>query len=213
MIQVVLAKEPVDFDAKVRQKGLAALDELIGRPPKTKRAGPKRKVVASRLDDIPADQFPPYWRDALDDLLREYHRMCAFLAVYLEHATGNPTVDHMLPKSTRRDLAYEWSNYRLCAGTINSMKRDLVGLVDPKDCREGWFELNLVSFEVGPGTAVPPHMVKEVKDTCKLLNGRDSRKLREEYAAAYWDKAITIEYLQRRAPFVANELRRQSRVD
>ena len=31
MIPVALAMEPADFDAKVRQPGLAAIDELVGR--------------------------------------------------------------------------------------------------------------------------------------------------------------------------------------
>lgn len=212
MIQVVLAKEPADFDAKVRQKGLSALAEMAGLPTKRKRAGPKRKVIASRVEDIPADQFPPYWRESLEDLLREYDRRCAFLAVYLEPAAGAPTVDHMLPKSKRHDMVYEWSNYRLCAATINTRKNNLAGLVDPIDCRDGWFKLDLVSFEVCPGEHAPPRWAKEIGATCKLLNSSDCLKLREEYATEYWKGGIRWDYLQRRAPFVAMELSRQDRL-
>lgn len=53
-------------------------------------------------------------------MLEAYERRCAYLALYLEHATGNPTVDHVLPKSRVWDQIYEWSNYRLCAALINT---------------------------------------------------------------------------------------------
>jgi len=55
--------------------------------------------VADAEDKIPADKFPPFWRKALDDMLVRYARRCAYLAMYFEPATGNPTVDHALPKS------------------------------------------------------------------------------------------------------------------
>jgi len=38
------------------------------------------------------------------------------------------------------------------------------------------------------------------------------RKSLEEYAEDYWSEYVTLDYLTRRAPFVANELRRQNRL-
>ena len=158
MIQVRLAPEPPSFDREVRQKGLSAIAEMVGRAPSRARPGPRRKRVARRKEEIPADRFPAYWRAALGSLLESYERLCAFLALYLEHATGNPGVDHFIFKSRRWDQVYEWSNYRLCASTINSRKSDLSGIVDPVECRTGWFALEWVGFQVIRGPEAPSHL-------------------------------------------------------
>jgi hypothetical protein len=171
--------------------------------------GPKRKPCASREQDIPPEQFPPYWRDALDDLLRCYDRRCAFLALYLEHATGNPSVDHMLPKSRQWDAIYEWLNYRLCAASINASKRDLTTIVDPFDCRPGWFALECVGFQVTRGPDAPAAQARNIDATLELLNRPEFCNAREEYVSGYQAGHIELAYLQRRAPFIAQELRRQ----
>ncbi|MBN8422341.1 MAG: hypothetical protein J0L73_25725 [Verrucomicrobia bacterium] len=213
MIQVVLAPEPAVFDAKVRQKGLSAIDEMVGRQPRLKRRGPKRTGTTwPREQDIPATEFPPYWRDSLDDLRISYHHRCAFLALYLEHATGNPSVDHMLPKSKHWEQVYEWNNYRLCAATINSRKQDLTDIIDPVDCRPDWFALELVAFQVVAGSKAPADKLVEMTATLELLNAPECRKQREEYITEYWKKEISLRYLERRAPFLAIELRRQGRL-
>ena len=209
MIQVVLAPEPLHFDDKVRQKGLSAIDEMVGRPPRRPHGGPVRDIIAGKEEDIPPSKFPPYWRDASDTMLSAYGRRCAFLALYLEHGTGNPSVDHMIPKSTRWDLAYEWSNYRLCAASLNAQKSDMSGLIDPLDCRQGWFALELVGFQITLGVSAPVSLDTELNATIDLLNGSVFCKAREEYCTSYQRGDISIDYLERRAPFVAYEMRRQ----
>lgn len=212
MIQLRLAPEPPSFDRNVRQKGLAAIDELVGRTPRKLRRGPKRQPIARREQDIPPNSFPAYWRDALPDMLDSYERRCAFLALYLEYATGNPSVDHMIPKSRRWDQVYEWNNYRLCASTINARKNDLTGLIDPVDCRPGWFALELVGYQVIPGPEAPSDRHAEISATLNLLNTPDCCRAREEYVRCYHAGSIDLAYLRRRAPFVADELRRQKQL-
>ena len=216
MLPLACAQEPQGFDGAVRQKGLSAIDELVGRKPRVPHPGRRLKIVATREVDIPASAFPAYWRDALRDLLREYHRRCAFLGLYIPHATGNPTVDHMLPKSRVWNQVYEWRNYRLCAASINASKRDLVGLIDPFECKTGWFRLELVAFQVVRGPRAPRVRSKEIEATLKLLNGEDACKAREQYVADYeagpGSGGIDLPHLERRAPFIAIELRRQGRL-
>ncbi|MGN6110978.1 MAG: hypothetical protein ACTHU0_38125 [Kofleriaceae bacterium] len=216
MIPVTLAPEPADFDKKIRQPGLSAIDELVGRPPRLKRRGPKRSAIATTEAKIPADKFPPFWREALEDLLDGYERRCAYLAMYLHHATGSPTVDHVLPKSYAWELVYEWSNYRLCASIINSKKNNLLDLIDPFDVAPGWFELNLATFHVVRGEAAPTTQHAKIDATLPVLNQRDCWKEREEYVACYrrgpTHKGIDLTYLEHRAPFVASELRRQGQL-
>lgn len=208
----MLAQEPADFDKEVRQPGLSAIDELVGRPPRLRRRGPKRDKVADVESDIPPDSFPPFWRHALDTMMVVYEQRCAYLAVWIE-VTGNPTVDHVAPVSRAWDKVYEWSNYRLCTGVVNTKKGDLVHLVDPIDARIGWFELDLSSYAVVRGAAAPTAHHQAIDRTLPLLNLPDCCVLRRTYVEDYWlgpdDGGISLKYLERRAPFVALELRRQ----
>jgi hypothetical protein len=124
MIPVKPAPMPPDFDKKVRRHGLSAIAELVGEPPLIKRPGPRRKKIAERREDIPAESFPPFWREALDDMLLAYDRTCAYMAIYIEKVTGAPTVDHMIPRSVEWTQVYEWDNYRLACSLMNSRKKE-----------------------------------------------------------------------------------------
>jgi len=212
VIPVVLAPEPPHFDHHVRKPGLSAIDELVGRPPRVRRRGPKRSKVADVESAIPAASFPPFWRDALDDMMVAYEQRCAYLAVWIE-ATGNPTVDHVAPVSQAWDKVYEWSNYRLCTGVVNARKGALVDLVDPVEAGVGWFALDLGSYAAVRGADAPAAHHRAIDRTLPLLNLPDCRRLRQQYVEDYWRGpdvgGISLAYLERRAPFVAAELRRQ----
>lgn len=207
MLPVQLAQEPPTFDKNVRQPGLRHLMERDGGP--VKRRGPKRKAMS--VDRDITSKLKPLWRSALPDMLVAYRRTCAFLALYIPPATGNPTVDHMLPKSRHPSLAYEWANYRLCAASVNARKRDTEGIVDPFECQSGWFELELVSFQVKRGSAAPKAKQADIERTLDLLNIEDARRAREEHYVDYENGEISFEKLQRLAPFVAAEVERQKR--
>ncbi len=216
MIPVALANEPPNFDTKVRQPGLSAIAELAGHPPLITRPGRRRKKLASREQDIPADEFPPYWREALPEMLIAYERRCAYLAMYIHPATGNPTVDHVVPKSYAWDRVYEWSNYRLCAGIINAKKGASLGLVDPCAIGVGWFALNLNTFHVERGDAAPEAQLARIALTLPVLNQRNCVQAREEYVRCYrvgpGEGGFDLAHLASRAPFVAAELRRQGQL-
>ena len=216
MIPVAPAPEPADFDRKVRQPGLSAIDEMVGRKPRLKRPGPRREKIAAREADIPADKFPPFWREALEDMLERYERRCAYLAMHLHHATGNPTVDHFVPKSSAWDQVYEWANYRLCAGVINSNKGELVSVVAPFKVKQGWFALSLDTCRIGQGPRAPQSQSTRIAATLPILNLRPCVKAREEYLRRYelgpGHRGIDLAYLEDFAPFIASELRRQGRL-
>ncbi|MBF0124761.1 MAG: hypothetical protein HQL60_05435 [Magnetococcales bacterium] len=216
MIPVTPSPEPATFHAKVRQPGRSAIDELVGRQPKLNRPGPKRKKIANQEREIPAEAFPPYWREALPEMLIAYEHRCAYLAMYIHHATGNPTVDHVIPKSYDWRHVYEWANYRLCAAIINSKKGALLTFVDPFAIDVGWFTLNLNTFCVERGSAAPRAEWSRIEATIPLLNQRLCIKEREEYANRYrlgpYAGGIDLTYLEIRAPFIASELRRQKQL-
>ena len=131
MIPVDPAPEPPDFDRKVRQPGLSAIAEMVGEPPLLRRRGRRRSKIADRREDIPSESFPPFWRDALDDMMLAYNQICAYMAIYIEKVTGAATVDHMIPRSVEWSQVYEWDNYRLACSLMNSRKNDAIFVLDP----------------------------------------------------------------------------------
>lgn len=214
MIPVTAAPEPADFHERVRRPGLDAIAELVGEAPSRPRPGPKRKARYPRREAIPPTEFPAFWRDVLPDMLEKYHRLCAYLSLYIEHATGAASVDHVIPKSKQWGLVYEWSNYRLACQLVNARKSDLENLLDPFEIEDGWFALEFVEFQVLRGPQAPAERVAAIEATIdKLgLNARDCCKAREEYVSQYQAGKIQLDYLERRAPFVARELRRQGKL-
>ena len=199
MIRVAAAKEPPQFDERVRQPGLASISELAAK--------------AGSEDSIPPNQFKPYWRRALDDLLASYNRTCSYLSLYIPKAVGTPSVDHMVAKSTAWDQVYEWRNYRLACLLMNARK-GVADVLDPFEIDDGWFVLELVEFQVMPGRGLPVSVYVRVAETIDILRLSDSTccEARAEYAQAYWDGEISLSHLRQRAPFVARELERQGRL-
>lgn len=213
MIRVRPAEEPADFDANVRQPGLRAVAELVGETPP--RAGGRHHAqVAKSREEIPAAAFPPYWREALADLLAGYGRVCSYLCLYIPRGTGAPSVDHMAAKSTRWDQVYEWRNYRLACALMNARKGVIARVLDPFEIEDGWFALELVEFQLVPNAGLSPAVLAAVEDTIDSLRLNDAVccEARLEYAEDYWRRRITLDYLTRHSPFVARELRRQERL-
>ncbi len=212
MIPVTPAPEPPAFDRKVRQPGLRAIAELAGKQPDPPRtAGQPYAAVAASRDEIPAGKFPPYWREMLDDLMESYHRICAYLCLYIPRGTGAPSVDHAVAKSQRWDQVYEWSNYRLACSRMNTRKGAAADVLDPFEIEEGWFALELVGFQVLPGDGLSDEVTGAVANTIERLRLNDLAccGVREEYAERYWNGVFPFDHLMQQAPFVARELQRQ----
>ena len=201
MMRVALAPEPDTFDGDVRQPGLRSLDRLA-------------EEYSGSKEAIPASEFPPYWRESLNDLLEGYHRICSYLCLYIPRGTGARSVDHMVPKSMAWDQAYEWDNYRLACSLMNSRKGAAASVLDPFDIENGWFVLELVAFQVLPADGLADPTASVVTDTIDRLrlNDEECCGAREEYAEEYWRENVSLDYVARRAPFVANELRRQNKL-
>jgi hypothetical protein len=120
----------------------------------------------------------------------------------------------MIPKSQQWDKVYEWSNYRLACSLMNSRKNNVPHVLDPFEVETGWFELELVGFQLKPSPKVNATIRQGIADTIGQLhlNDNECRDLRERYATDYWSGEITLSHLTRRAPFIALELRRQGQL-
>ncbi len=213
MIEVVLAAAPPNFDAVVRQPGLRAIAEMVGKVPAYPRTGGRPfKKLANREEDIPSDDFPTYWTLALHDLMSGYHRICAYSCFRIHPVTGGRSVDHMAAKSRAWNKVYEWSNYRLACSRLNARKRDFGDVLDPVEIRDGWFEIELVGFQVKPAEGLIEGIRDSVQDTIDRLGLNDFCGDRERDAENYWAGEISLRVLTEESPFVAKELRRQRRL-
>ncbi|MCL2823231.1 MAG: hypothetical protein FWD57_04505 [Polyangiaceae bacterium] len=201
MIPVQEAPEPPDFDKKVRQRGLSAIDELVGRPARVPHPGPVRDKIADAESEIPAGKFPPFWRDAMDDMRTAYEARCAYLALHID--PDSQTIDHFVPKAQAWDQVYEWNNYRFCSRTVNTLKGTSTNTIDPFEVQYGWFTLDLFSYTVIRGPTAPAEQLEKIDATLPLLNHPESCEQRQQFAEDYMDGHIDLHYLQRQAPFVA----------
>ncbi|WP_437315121.1 hypothetical protein [Sorangium sp. So ce385] len=225
MIRVQPAAEPPDFDAKVRQRGKAALQELIGSAEAPRRRGRPRAKLAEKVEDIPSEALPPLWTEALPALRAAYRDICAYLGMYIDPATGLATVDHFKPKSkpSHRALAYEWSNFRLASHQINTNKGDHEDVLDPFEIQDGWFVIDLGTFKVEPGEGLDDDLRAAVIATRDRLglNSPTFCASRERYHDLYLglqtapddpDEPLPLAWIRRHCPFMAHELERQGRL-
>lgn len=215
MIHVPLAPEPASFDQDVRKPGLRAIAELAGESPEPPRKhGRPFKKVAQTRDAIASSDFPTYWTKAIPYMMDCYRRVCAYSCFEIHPITGASSVDHMAPKSRHWAKVYEWDNYRLACGRMNARKNKFEDVIDPCDAIDDWFHLELVGFQVIPNPALSGAELVAVEDSIARLGlgEQDLCDIRAEHARDYWDGHVSFEYLQRKSPFLARELKRQGRL-
>jgi hypothetical protein len=212
LIRVEKANEPLSFNERVRIPGLRVIAEMVGEKPQ-RTAGKRFKKIADQRDDIPAKEFPPYWTEALNDLMEAYDWTCAYSCFRIHPVTGRRSVDHFAAKSRQWEKVYEWSNYRLASSLLNARKNDFGDVLDPFEIVDGWFQLELVGFQVLPDPTLKHAIRERVQRTIDRLGLNDFRRARERDAENYWSGEISWRVLSEESPFVAKELRRQGRLN
>jgi len=225
MIHVERQPEPrppdFDFDREVRQRGLSALAELTGQAATLRRRGRKIQKRAEKLTELTPEMLRQYayWTRALPALHKAYRGICAYACIYIEPITG-PTVDHFvaITRSAPHE-AYEWNNFRLACSLMNARKNAFPDVLDPFDVQDGWFALDLNTFEVQPAEGIGAELKQRVENTVDrlALNSRECVTMRKRWFDAYWlpknpTQRVPLEFLENQAPFLARELQRQGRV-
>lgn len=191
MIRILAKVEPAGFDANVRQRGAKFL--VTNPKPSSKEFRPHQ-----------------YWKWAATELYEAYSRICAYSCMYLPVPSG--TIDHFEPKSSRADLAYEWTNYRLAHHRLNSNKGECQ-VLDPLVIQTGWFVLDFPSCLVHPGEGLPKATEDEVIETIKVLRLNDDDALvqeRCEVMVAWARGDVKLAFVRLRWPFLAVEVERQA---
>lgn len=194
MIRVQEQPEPANFNTKVRIPGNAY---LLTNPNPTSREFKKHRE----------------WSNALDDLYSAYNGICAYSASWISPVQSNPTADHYLPKHKYPQLAYEWSNLRLCNPKMNSYKDSFEDVIDPFQIQNGWFVIDFSTFLIDSFDRLPSNLKKSIKDSIKRLKLNDDDGLvqfRAHVVREYASGEISFDHLNRHHPFIAFELGRQN---
>ena len=196
MIRVSKAPPPSDFDDRVGKPGRKFL---------TKTLMPTNRQFRNHN----------YWIRTKRDLHKSYFGICAYSCHYIPLDTGSDTVEHFVPKSKRPALAYVWDNYRLVCGRLNGRKGNNEDVLDPFELKNGMFALDFPSLLIKSGSSLNADQEEKVNRTIARLKLNDDETCiasRQEYVMSYCEQAITLEYLESKAPFVARELQRQGLV-
>lgn len=159
-----------------------------------------------------SDQFRKknFWNRAARELHAAYSGMCAYTAMYLPE---QGSVDHFIPKTVQPSLAYEWRNYRLASGRVNSAKGMQTGILDPFQVDDTWFHLEVPSCLLKANPQLHHDVRIQVNHTINALRLNSDDYYVQERCNILIEHAkgeISLSFLQRRYPFLAKEITRQN---
>lgn len=195
MIKIQKFPPPPKYEGRVKRRGQRYL---------AKKPNPTSKEFARHA----------YWQAIHDDLYNYYNGICAYCASWTPRKStsrsDNTSVDHFLPKSINPNLAYEWGNYRLCRALLNRNKGNTLDVMDPMFINNDWFCFDFTTFLIKPNSGASLLIIDRVKKTINILglNTDDYVDERVEIIKLYCCDNITIDDLESRYPFIANEIRR-----
>jgi hypothetical protein len=196
MIPVIAKPEPEDFDARVRQPGIAFLQQL---------GLSQTSVAPSKL------QWKSHWQNCLEQLADAYERICAYSSFRVHPITGSGSVDHFVPKSRKPYLAYEWSNFRFASSRLNSRKRDKPMELDPFTMPADVFTLSFVDFSISINGSQPGNVSQNAREALTILKIDDAlhRHERKRLFEQYQSGQISAEVLRAENPFVFQQAQRE----
>jgi hypothetical protein len=200
MIPVTPQPEPSTFDQLVRQPGHIYLNKN-----KTKQINQQQWKEHN------------YWTRCLLDLHIAYNGICAYSGHWMPPGEGNCTVEHVIPKAIRRDLAYEWSNYMLVNGILNGRKGTKEDLINPFLLQPDWVFLDFPSLLVKPNPRLTDEEKQRVINTINVFRLNEDERImasRTHWLKEYCTRKYgDFDFLKQYAPFTASELIRQGLVE
>lgn len=191
MIHIDLKPEPEDFDVNVRRPGNVFL---------SKTPSPKKRQWKNHR----------YWSRCSEQLYQAYGGVCAYSGEWFSRTTTTVSVDHFYPKDSHQKKAYEWDNYRLTTQVMNAYKGNNI-ILDPFDIKNGDFVIDFPSCLVKPKDDMSPAEKDKVKSTIQILhlNYEDQVSRRLDIIVDYTHGNISRSFLEKKYPFIAEELNRQ----
>jgi hypothetical protein len=188
VIRVRPRREPKGFHERCRERG--------------------RRWLAEHPDynSTPRD----YWSEFEPQLRDTFKGLCGYCAMWVGM---KGEVDHFVPvsifKSERQHhLAYEWSNFRYCAGTMNQRKK-AARVLDPFEVEDDWFRILLPSLQLVLTDKVPDDIRPLAEFTLEQLGLRDQEaviRYRREWFRLYRLGRLELDELRRFAPLLARAI-------
>ena len=158
MIRVAPPPEPPTFDAQCRNLGNTWL----------------ATHATGRLRD--------FWTPFQPDLATGFTNRCGYKALW--DLAG--TVDHYLSCNNHRTESYQWANYRYASGSINSSKGTHdAAILDPFQVQDDWFVVDLLTMQLLPTAAIPPHERARADFTLLQLKLRHGTKVKRQRRVWY----------------------------
>lgn len=158
--------------------------------------------------DIDPHKQCAWWREFQPALAEHFEHRCGWLACNIG-LEGD--VDHWIACDVDRTLSFEWSNYRYCAGTVNSRKSANDKFLDPCEVGEGWFRVSLPDFQLLPTDKIPGEYadrVTAILDDLQLRKGFYARWNRWSWYARHWNNGQpNLAGLYKDAPLVAEAVK------
>ena len=216
MIPVPMPEEPPCFNARVRQRGLAFLQEQ-GQDPQ------QQPQSSSRIWGNGAGDF---WRAVKDDLRTGYNNRCVYSYFVLEQERlpdnslrSTHSIDHFRPKScSPAYLAYEWNNLRWAWRVIdNEGKRNHLISEEHDPTRLTRSIVELQEDDNGDWIVVPDSLLtaseqEKIGDTVRDLglNGREVKTRRNQFVEDFLENKdlYDADFMEERQPFIYRELKR-----
>jgi len=216
MIRVNMPEEPDCFDEKVRQSGLAFLEQQGQDPQQEPQSG-------SRLW---GNRDGNFWTAVKDDLRTGYKNRCVYSCFVLEDERQpdnslRPThsIDHFQPRSrSPAYLAYEWSNLRWTWNVIdNECKKDhfISEEHDPTRLTHNIVELQedengdwIVTSDSSLTISEQEKIDKTIQDLG--LNKRKVKIRRRQFVEDFLENKDRYDddFMEERQPFIYRELKR-----
>ena len=197
MIPIQLQPEPPHFLERVQQPG--------------------HNFLAKKPNPTAKDWYTHnYWIRVVDDLYKAYSGICAYSCHWIPPDTGSKSVEHFKPKKKYPHDAYRWENFRLVSGNLNGRKGDYEDVLDPFTLSEGWFALDFPSLLVHPGKNLLPAEEELVIKTINRLRLNDEGtclQARINWVRDYITVPFPFSHLEKKAPFIASELKRQHMIE
>lgn len=188
-----MLRKPADFEDTVRKPGNDFL-KTAARPIKN--------------EDWKGREF---WRRVIPYMRSGHRDICSYSAIWVSKLTGTATIDHYIPRSADPDSAYEWKNLRLSCQLMNSRKKNFRDVLDPFKIKAGWFTIDFDTYMVHPNPTLPAPTKRKVSATIERLKLNDDLCVaaRREWYECFSTGCMDFDLLQRRAPHIAFEARRQ----
>jgi hypothetical protein len=200
MIQVALPSPPVNYESEVNIPGKAFLRNTSD---PTKRDWKNHR----------------YWYRIHDYLYNEHNGICLYCASWTprrqqSNAFDHTSIDHFIPKTSNAQLAYEWSNFRLCRSRLNNYKSDFQDVLDPCLVSNYWFYLDFTSFLIKSSPHVADISLKQdiIGTINRLRLNTDNDYVNERIQAIreYSSNNLSLNILKEKFPFIADQMRIQN---